>query len=295
MYSVTTPETKLDFKHYYHFRWQMLRAPWQQAAGSEQDDLETNAIHRMIKNEHGEVIAVGRLHKTSQSQAKIRYMAVADSCQGKGLGKLIINALEQEAIKQGVNEIELNAREVALTFYLKLGYQQIEKSHVLYDEIQHFRMLKNLLPQLPGLAEELTETWHNTIPMSKAMNIEVCYFDNQQLFTSCDLAFNKNLHNTMFAGSIYTLATLTGWGWVYLLLQQVNLKGSIVLAHGEIKYLAPVAGCGVGYTDSDLVTGDLGSMQITGKARLSIEVQIRCGDKVAAQFLGQYVVIAEND
>jgi ribosomal protein S18 acetylase RimI-like enzyme len=38
----------------------------------------------------------------------------------------------------------LHAREIAIGFYQKLGYQMIEKSHLLFGEIQHYLMEKTL-------------------------------------------------------------------------------------------------------------------------------------------------------
>ncbi|WP_448211727.1 bifunctional GNAT family N-acetyltransferase/hotdog fold thioesterase [Colwellia sp. MEBiC06753] len=298
MYQVKAPENKTEFNQYYQFRWQWLRAPWQQPEGSEKDELEAQSIHRMIVNEQGEIIAVGRLHKISQTRGQIRYMAVADSYQGQGLGRIVIDALEQEAIKHGVNEIELNAREIALDFYKRLGYQLIQPAHLLWGKIQHYLMTKRLSASsthLLTVSEQLTHTWHNTIPMSKAMNIRVTHFDGDTLFTDCDIAFNKNIHNTMFAGSISTLATLTGWGWVYLALEQADLQGEIVLADASIKYLAPIAGAGVAKTDVSKVSGDVANLTTNGKARIEVAVDVLTGDKVAAKFTGQYVVMAKGN
>ena len=240
-------------------------------------------------------MAVGRLHKTSQSQAQIRYMAVASEQQGAGLGRLIIQALESEAAKHGVTTIELNAREIALPFYQKLGYQQVAKAHLLYGEIQHFLMTKSLPSadkHQQTISQQLTATWHQTIPMSQAMQLQVSHYDGQHLYTSCDLAFNKNLHNTMFAGSIYTQATLTGWGWVYLQLAARKLTGDIVLADANIRHLAPIAGAGVGFTQSSQAVGELERLSVTGRAKINVEVHILTGDKVAAIFTGRYVVSA---
>jgi hypothetical protein len=38
----------------------------------------------------------------------------------------------------------LHAREVALDFYKKLDYELVEKSHLLFGEIQHYLMVKDL-------------------------------------------------------------------------------------------------------------------------------------------------------
>ncbi|MFD2167223.1 YiiD C-terminal domain-containing protein [Thalassotalea euphylliae] len=293
MFFVKTPESKEEFRQYYHFRWQTLRAPWRQPEGSEQDELEAQATHRMIVDDSGRLVAVGRLHKVNQFQAQIRYMAVDETIRGQGLGRLMIDALELQAAKEGVTEIMLNAREVAVNFYRALGYDTVEKTHVLYGEIQHYSMRKNISsnPQhQQALSDALTDTWHNTIPLSKAMNMRVSHYDDEQMITTTDVAFNKNLHNTMFAGSIYTQATLTGWGWVYFQLAKAQLAGDIVLADAQIKYFSPIAGPASGEVMRDHVEGDLSRLSKGKAARMNINVNMRCGDKVAATFSGKYAI-----
>jgi GNAT superfamily N-acetyltransferase len=71
-------------------------------------------------------------------------MAVDDSAQGKGLGKKIMLAAEQNARMLGYAKMMLQARENAIPFYLSLGYIQKEKTHLLFDEIQHWRMEKGI-------------------------------------------------------------------------------------------------------------------------------------------------------
>jgi len=136
--------TQQEFERYYQFRWKMLRQPWQQPLGSEQDSLEQQSVHRMMVNHEQQVVAVGRLHKVNERQAQIRYMAVDSNYQGQGLGKKIIQALEAEASRQGLTSITLNARESAVSFYENSGYQVKGFSHMLYDELRHITMTKEL-------------------------------------------------------------------------------------------------------------------------------------------------------
>jgi len=291
------PETKKEFEKYYQLRWKMLREPWGQALGSEKDALEDQSYHRFIISPDGEILAVGRLHLSDQYHAQIRYIAVADNIQGQGLGRKIIAALEEQAREKGVREIQLNAREGAVDFYKKLNYQEQGFSHQLYGEVNHYSMSKTLTP-LPEhqalMADELTTVWHKTIPMSNAMNIEITHYDNQVLLTTCDLDFNKNLHNTMFAGSLYTLATLTGWGWVYLQQQQYKVSGDIVLADAKIRYHHPLKGVAYAKVNIHDTHGDITVVSDGNKAKYDITVTIGCGDKVCATFSGLYVVIPEK-
>lgn len=289
-----SPKTAEEFEQYYQLRWQVLRQPWGQALGSERDSLEQESFHRMIIDENNKVLAVGRLEKTCQFNGKIRFMAVCQSAQGQGLGRQIVEALEQQAQLLGIIDLNLNARENALVFYQKLGYVSQGFSHLLFDEIKHFTMSK----QLPhnekhqqDAASALQKIWHETIPVSKAMNIQISHYDGEKLITHCDAGFNKNLHNTMFAGSIYTLATLSGWGWVYLKLQKLQLKGDIVLAKADIEYHAPIKGLGYAKVSVDSVEGDFNRLNQGRNARINLTTHLYSGDNIAATFIGSYAVL----
>jgi thioesterase domain-containing protein len=287
------PKNKEEFEEYFQLRWLLLRKPWDQPLGSEQDEYEQQAIHRLIVNENNDVIAVGRLHKTDQYHAQIRYMAVSPNMHGCGIGQQLLFSLEQEAIKQGVKRITLNARERATGFYQRLAYQQGEFSHLLYGEIKHFSMYKNLGSSNNnlGAVKKLQETWHRTIPASKAMGIDITHFDGKSLVVTCDLKFNKNLHNTMFAGSIYTLATLTGWGWVHMQLVEKQQQGNIVLADANVRYHSPLRGSAHAITESSLCHGEVDILSTGKKVKLKVTVNVYCGDVIAATFSGLYFVI----
>jgi hypothetical protein len=55
-----------------------------------------------------------------------------------------MNEIEAVCKAKGYLQIILHAREVALPFYQKLGYQMVEPSHLLFGEIQHYLMQKTL-------------------------------------------------------------------------------------------------------------------------------------------------------
>jgi thioesterase domain-containing protein len=297
MYECRSPKNEKEFTAYYQLRWQLLRQPWQQALGSEKDELEAQSYHRVVVDEQQNVVGVGRLHKSSQYCGHVRYMAIDSNFQGKGLGQMLMNELEHTAARLGVTNIELNARENAIEFYQKLGYKNNGFSHLLYGKIKHDKMSKVLTylsEHQQEQAQALQTIWHQTIPLSKAMNINIAYFDEQELLTHCDVNFNKNLHNTMFAGSIYTLATLTGWGWVYLFLQSSHLSADIVLADANIRYHAPVEGPAVAKTSVAQVGGDGRELQSGRNAKFEVMVEVCCGEQITATFSGLYIGIAKK-
>ena len=139
------PKSPEEFRKYYNLRYEVLRKPWGQPIGSERDEGEETSIHRMIIDEKkGEVLAVGRLQFNSKDEAQIRYMAVANSYQGQGLGRNIMSSLELIARRNGNKWIILSARENALQFYNNNGYKIVKKTYLLFDEIQHWLMRKEL-------------------------------------------------------------------------------------------------------------------------------------------------------
>ena len=91
------PNAPADFEKYFCLRWRVLREPWQQPRGSERDEREDESIHLMIRAWNGDALAAGRLHLNSPSEAQVRFMAVDPSAQGRGLGSMILEALEKRA------------------------------------------------------------------------------------------------------------------------------------------------------------------------------------------------------
>jgi thioesterase domain-containing protein len=289
-----SPKNIVEFEQYYQLRWQVLREPWGQTRGSERDKLENNSIHRMIIDENGQALAVGRLDYTEQFAGQIRFVAVSPLAQGQGLGQEVMAALEQKAKHLGIKSLHLKARENAISFYQKIGYQLQEYSHILFDEVKHFCMQKALTPNSQHQLDEtlaLQKIWYDTIPLSKAMNVQISYFDGKSLMTHCALEFNKNIHDTMFAGSIYTLATLSGWGWIYLQLQQQGLTGTIVLAEANIEYFKPILVPGYAKLIDEDVTGDVNLLRKGKSTRISLVVNIYNGEVIAAKFAGSYAVL----
>ncbi|MGD2053955.1 MAG: GNAT family N-acetyltransferase [Gammaproteobacteria bacterium] len=143
---IKQPETAEEFKQYLDLRWRVLRAPWGEPKGSEIDDIEDRCFHVMA-TVNKQVAGVGRLQYNSNIEAQIRYMAVDQAYEGKRIGRMIVNALEQEARNRNISSIVLDAREPVVGFYKKLGYSIEKKSYLLFDEIQHFRMRKRLTNQ----------------------------------------------------------------------------------------------------------------------------------------------------
>jgi ribosomal protein S18 acetylase RimI-like enzyme len=141
---VTSPHSAQDFDKYYQLRWEILRKPWGQPRGSEVTPEEDSCIHAMVLADSGEMLGVARLQFNSPETAQVRFVAVADKAQGKGVGRMLMEHLEKIAREKGAAEVVLDARENAVPFYKKINYEITEKTYLLFGEIQHYRMVKKL-------------------------------------------------------------------------------------------------------------------------------------------------------
>ena len=144
---VTTPRTADEFERYFELRWQVLRDPFNQPRGSERDELDlpgSGTEHAVIFADSGEAVAAGRIQLNTPDEAQIRYMAVAESRRGEGLGRLIVRRLEEIARSRGATYAVLNARDEAVGFYRSLGYEVVGVGPTIFKTITHSRMSRTL-------------------------------------------------------------------------------------------------------------------------------------------------------
>ena len=139
--TVRAPQTESEWTAYYDLRFRVLRQPWGQSVGSEKDNNEESAYHFALYKETT-LIAVVRLDEKNQSEFQVRYMAVEPSYQGQGMGKILFEYVMGFCASKNATEIILHAREIAIPFYRAMHFEIVEKSHLLFNEIQHYLMRK---------------------------------------------------------------------------------------------------------------------------------------------------------
>ena len=122
----------------------MLRQPWNQPPGSEILEDDATAIHAMTLTADIQVIGAARIHFPEEKTAQLRMMAIDPNWQGKGLGRMLVEYLENKAREAAAAILVLEARENAVKFYERLGYKITKESYLLYGEIQHYTMEKRL-------------------------------------------------------------------------------------------------------------------------------------------------------
>jgi thioesterase domain-containing protein len=145
---------------------------------------------------------------------------------------------------------------------------------------------------MQALCAELGRTWHREIPISAAMGIEILRCDAHELVVEAPLAPNINVHGTAFAGSLYAVTALTGWGMVWLALKARELDASIVLAEGRIRYVKAVRDairC-VSRFDPEAQQRPLERLAELGRAFFALNALITADGEPAIRFEGKYAV-----
>lgn len=106
------------------------------------DEYDQIATHFVAVRRNG-VIGTARLLTHSQSASRISRMAVAKKFRGRGIGRRLLEALEDEARKQCKAEIVLHAQMHACAFYMSGGYV-LQGDEFLEANIRHIKMVKKL-------------------------------------------------------------------------------------------------------------------------------------------------------
>jgi GNAT superfamily N-acetyltransferase len=140
---IRAPKNEIEWEQYYDLRYRVLRQPWNQTRGSERNDGDATGVH-FAAYENENLKAIARLDINPENRGQVRFMAVESTIQRKGFGKQVMLAIESYCKTQNISEMILHARETAIPFYESLNFHLVEKSHLLFNEIQHFLMRKQI-------------------------------------------------------------------------------------------------------------------------------------------------------
>lgn len=104
------------------------------------DEYEDEATH-FVAYIDGEPVGTARLRWKDHLTAKAERVAVLKPYRGNGVGKLLMQALEEEARRKNATSIQLHAQIQAQRFYERLGYKAY--GDLFFDaDIEHIAMKK---------------------------------------------------------------------------------------------------------------------------------------------------------
>lgn len=111
----------------------------------EQDDRDATAVHALVRDDDGRVVATGRLllPDDGSGTAVIGRMAADASARGRGFGAAVLAELHRQARARGAAAVELHAQVGARRFYERAGYAAVGAE---YEEagIVHVTMRREL-------------------------------------------------------------------------------------------------------------------------------------------------------
>jgi len=104
--------------------------------------FEAESLH-LVALEAGQVVGCVLFHPEGPGTGRLLQMAVEPGKQGTGLGTWLVRALEDEVARRGFTEVTLHARDTAVGFYARLGYEPLGPPYVEVG-IPHQNMRRRL-------------------------------------------------------------------------------------------------------------------------------------------------------
>ena len=122
----------------------------------------------------------------------------------------------------------------------------------------------------------LEATIRKSIPLSVAMQFSIEALSLDAIRTRAPLEPNVNIHGTGFAGSIYSLAVLTGWALCTHIIDSLGFEAELVVGSADIRYRAPVTGaldccCQCSSAQRDAFRQ---ALEKPGRGKLTLEVDV---------------------
>jgi thioesterase domain-containing protein len=134
---------------------------------------------------------------------------------------------------------------------------------------------------------------HQQIPITQAMGVRVVANDARGFVVEAPVALNYNHLHTGFGGSINAVATLAGYGLLWLELRD-DKSSHVVVAESSIRFLRPVretirAICL--RPNQREIDAFRSTLSLKGKASMTLEVIIEEDSETAAEFEGAFVAL----
>jgi thioesterase domain-containing protein len=143
-----------------------------------------------------------------------------------------------------------------------------------------------------SLVEQIQELLHTKIPITRAMGVKVEDYDGERLVLSAPLGANVNHLGTAFGGSLNALMVLSGYGLLWLELQEAECH--IVIRESSISYERPVRGelrATAVRPQAEALAEFKKTFREKGKALIALTVTIEDEGITCVRFRGTFVAL----
>lgn len=136
--------------------------------------------------------------------------------------------------------------------------------------------------------------FHEQIPITRAMGVRVVRDDASGLTVEAPVALNHNHLHTGFGGSINAVATLAGYGFLWLRLR--TEAAHLVIADSSMRFLRVVRET-IRATCAPPVAGELerflSAVRQRQNARITLQVRVEEAGALAAEFKATFVALPD--
>jgi ribosomal protein S18 acetylase RimI-like enzyme len=135
-----------DYQHAFSLRDALLRAPLGLSLKDGDLSKENKYLHFGLFNaESNELLACAVIVPQPPTKAELYQIAVNPLQQKKGIGKKMMQAIEEQLQIRGINYLEMDARASVAEFYKKLDYSIVGDTYMkLTPTLAHVKMVKNI-------------------------------------------------------------------------------------------------------------------------------------------------------
>ena len=126
-------------------RYRLLREPLGMKHGTEVFQYEDECLH-VVAVESGRVVGCVVFHPHDKTSGRLRQMAVVEKHQKGGIGRQLVRFLEKNLLEKGYQFVHLHARDLAIGFYQRLGYECYGEPYFEVG-IPHQSMRRQLQPK----------------------------------------------------------------------------------------------------------------------------------------------------
>lgn len=144
MYTQIVEFATPQFDEVLHLRDLVLRKPLDMEFYISDIEQEYDLLHFACYDACSRLLATLLLMPIDDNVIKMRQVATHPDFQGKGIGTFLVIESEHLCKSLGYTQLELNARETAVPFYLKQDYHKIGEK---FEEvgIPHYKLVKTLV------------------------------------------------------------------------------------------------------------------------------------------------------
>ena len=148
------------------------------------------------------------------------------------------------------------------------------------------------VPLHADLLSETEQFLHEKIPITRAMGVRVEAFGDGQFILIAPIEKNHNHLHTAFGGSLSAMATLAGYGFLWLELRDPDAH--VVIKDSAIRFRRPVHGdiraiCRK--PEDEALSAFKSDFARKGKARIALTVEIVEDGIAAVEFEGTFVAV----